>query len=262
MLTVTFTFPPGRPALRSSFSNIGTIHTAKEFLATVLVTSPDNISLLSDGSPLPDGTPLTRVPDLALLAVVNPSRIFRFRAPRGNPIDLPFRETALVVDAKSAISPKLQVFPEQIDLQVNGQSLEDDFVLSDLILPSNGVIDVVTFSGLEEDEITYLFLLQGEGHSLALKKSATVADAIQSLSTVAEQDAKEITLSFNGNPLSNPSQLLVDLRVPPGELIMAEAQMFRCVELRDWHSDRPLFTRPSTPQSGRPPPARRSVART
>jgi hypothetical protein len=245
MITITFSFPAVRPPLESSFAITSTIRTAKEFIAKFLTTCPDNIVLQSRGSSMPDSTPLTHVPGGSLLVVVNQSRIFRFWYARDYPTELPFKETASVADAKCALSPKLKVFPEQIDLQVNGQSLDDDFMLTDLILPSNGGIDVEIFNATEEDEVTYLFMLQGEGVSLALKKSATVADAIQELMQIVHHIIGPITLSFDGNPLKDESALLTDIKVPRGEFIVAETRPVSCVELRSRRRDE-LFSRPSS----------------
>jgi hypothetical protein len=248
MLTIRYTFPVVRPPLESSFSITSTIRTAKEFIAKFLATSPDNVVLQSRGTAMPDQTLLKQIPGGTLLVVVNQSRIFRFWYGRDYPIELPFKETACVADAKCALSPKLKIFPDRIDLQVNGQSLYNDFILADLTLPANGGIDVEIFDALGEDEVSYMFMLQGEGVPLALKKSATVGDAIEELAQICHQS--EITLSFNGNPLKDDSQLLSDIKVPRGECIIAETQPVSCVELRSTRRDE-LFSRPGSTRSSR-----------
>jgi hypothetical protein len=52
---------------------------------------------------------------------------------------------------------------------------------------------------------------------------------------------ENIELSLNGRPLRDEAQVVGDLDIAPGDIIVAKTPAVRCVALSDKRSERPLF---------------------
>lgn len=246
MITLRFQYAPSGIA-ELVFDNTATVRTAKEFLAKKLSTVPENITLSVNREILKDAATLVSLklpPKTTVLATISTSRIFRFLEPGKQPFDLPFRDTATILDAKRAISPKLKIDPKRIVLTFDNEVLDDQDRLLDLSVPPHRPITVEIVPEAYVEQTKYMFMMQGECRELAFDDDATIADVMHSLLEVAEKGTRSIKLFFDGRPLKDEDAKLSSLNIGPGEFIVAECGIVSYTELRDKHAERPVILTP------------------
>jgi hypothetical protein len=226
MLTLKFHWYP-TTTIELSFGITATIRTAKSCLAKLLYTIPVNLTLSYSGTVFENNCRLVTlgVPrNEPILVTVNFARMFRFMRPGNEPIYLPFRETATISDAKNALSPKFKVPPDRIVLSYQGRDLDDGQLMVNLELEDTHSIEV-ELPQQNEYEIEYMFLLEGEGHKIALSPNATVGDAIDEVTDRASPGIRVLSLSFAGRRLKIASQKLTELGLGKQDIIVAETKL-------------------------------------
>lgn len=236
MTTLRFSLQ-GNSIFELTFDITATIRTAKVFLSHRYNTIPDNISLTYNNLEFADTLLLTEIKipkNDTVLIFVRPSRNFQFLQPGKEVFILPFLENATVNDAKRALSPKLKVIPERINLSYDNQDLLDDLRLIDLNIPEHRFISV----DVSDDQIPvqkYIFMLQGEAKELPFCDSATIGEVKEFLISSSDEATAigNIRLYFDGKPLFDDKQTIGSLKIQKGDFIIAQTNKIICKELRD-----------------------------
>lgn len=236
MTTLRFSLQ-GVNSFELTFEITATIRTAKIFLSHRYNTIPDNISLSYNNFEFADNMLLTevRIPKNESISIfVRPSRNFQFLQPGKEVFILPFLESATIGDAKRALSPKLKVIPERIDLSYENQDLLDDLRLIDLNIPEHRFISI----DISDDQIPvqkYIFMLQGEAKELPFSDSTTIGEVKEFLISSSDEATAigSVRLYYDGKPLFNDAQTIGSLKIPKGDFIIAQTDKVVCKELRD-----------------------------
>lgn len=236
MKTIKFCLQ-GSNSFELSFDVTANIKTAKVFIAHKFNTIPDNISLTYDKYVFLDDLLLKDInipKPQSILISVKPSRTFKFLQPGKEVFPLPFAESATIKDAKIALSSKLKVTSDRITLCYDDQDLPDDQRLIDLNIPAHRYLSIY----VTDDDIPiqkYLFMLQGEAKELPLSDRTTIREVKDMLIASADQSTiiQSIKLFHDGIHISNDNTTMGSLKIPAGDIIIAEAKAVSCRELRD-----------------------------